>query len=169
MSQQPIATVSDLIVVGLGNPGSEYAGTRHNIGWACLDELGARLGVEVRRRRWRSLVGRATVAGVDGPLVVWLVKPQTFMNESGRAVHAACRDVGVGPRSVWVVHDEMDLPLCRLRIRDGGSSAGHNGIRSIAGALGTDAFLRFRVGVGRQPGRGSESGRRHVLGRFSKR
>lgn len=154
-----------MVIVGLGNPGPEYAGTRHNLGEACVRELGRRLGVEITRKRWRSLVGFA-----DRPLGfagrVWLVLPQTFMNLSGAAAAAALRDVGVGPSSLWVVHDELDLPLCRMRIRLGGSSAGNNGVKSIIGALGVDAFWRFRVGVGKPPapGRGVD----HVLGRWAR-
>lgn len=167
MSQQ--SPSSDLILVGLGNPGPEYAGTRHNIGWACLDALGAGIAVAASRKRWRSLVGWGLVSAGANSRRVWLMKPQTFMNESGRAVREACRDLGLGPSSVWVIHDDMDLPLCRLRIRLGGSAAGHNGIRSIIGALGGDGFVRFRVGVGKQVRPGSDAGRRHVLSRFSRR
>jgi PTH1 family peptidyl-tRNA hydrolase len=155
---------NDLVVVGLGNPGPEYARTRHNIGWHCVEAFGDRLGIELTRRRWRSRVGSGWVAGRR----VWLVEPQTFMNLSGRAVKEVVRDLEVPEDSLWVVHDEMDLPLCRLRIRIDGSSAGHNGIESIVAALGSDRFMRFRVGVGKQPGPGSAAGARHVLGRFSK-
>jgi peptidyl-tRNA hydrolase, PTH1 family len=155
---------SDLVVVGLGNPGPEYARTRHNLGWLCVEAFGARLGIDLARRRWRSRVGCGEASGRR----IWLVEPQTFMNLSGRAVRDALRDLGVGPGSLWVVHDEMDLPLCRLRIKTSGTDAGHNGIASIISALGTDAFVRFRVGVGKQPAPGRTAGVRHVLGRFSK-
>ena len=157
-------TSDELVVVGLGNPGPEYAGTRHNIGWLCLEAFGERLGIRLTRRRWRSRVGSGEADGRR----VWLMEPQTFMNLSGRSVRDAVRDLGLGPDSVWVVHDEMDLPLCRLRIKVGGSAAGHNGIRSIIGSLGTDAFVRFRVGVGKQARPGSSAGVRHVLGRFTR-
>ena len=153
---------SDLIIVGLGNPGPEYAATRHNLGFRCVEELGRRLGVSVDRRRWRSHVGSASIGGRP----VWLVLPQTFMNLSGRAVADAMRDLGVPPAQVWVVHDELDLPLCRLRIRQGGSAAGNNGIRSIIGALGRPDFWRFRVGVGKPPS--APRGVDHVLGRFGR-
>jgi peptidyl-tRNA hydrolase, PTH1 family len=155
----------DLVLVGLGNPGPEYAHTRHNLGWACLDRFAARSGIELSRRRWRSRVGCRELAGRR----VWLLEPQTYMNLSGRAVFEATRDLEVGPESVWVVYDEMDLPLCRLRIRVGGSAAGHNGIKSIIASLHSDAFVRFRVGVGKQPAQGSTAGVGHVLGRFSRR
>jgi len=155
---------TDLVVVGLGNPGPEYAHTRHNLGWACLEAFARKTGIELSRRRWRSRTGCGLVAGRR----VWLLEPQTFMNLSGRAVFEAARDLDVGPESVWVVYDEMDLPLCRLRIRQGGSAAGHNGIRSIIASLHSDSFVRFRVGVGKQPARGSGAGASHVLGRFSR-
>jgi peptidyl-tRNA hydrolase, PTH1 family len=157
--------VDDLLIVGLGNPGPEYAASRHNVGWMCLEAFGARLGITLSRKRWRSVVGSETVCGRR----LWLLEPQTFMNLSGRAVKEACRDLGVGPESVWVVYDEIDLPLCRLRIRVGGSSAGHNGIESIMSSLGTDGFVRFRVGVGKARRPGSEAGIGHVLGKFSRR
>jgi peptidyl-tRNA hydrolase, PTH1 family len=164
MSTLQHAPGSDLILVGLGNPGPEYARTRHNLGWACLEAFAHGAGIELSRRRWRSRTGCGVVAGRR----VWLLEPQTFMNLSGRAVFEATRDLGVGPENVWVVYDEMDLPLCRLRIRTGGSAAGHKGIESIIASLHSDAFVRFRVGVGK-PGRsGSSAGVGHVLGRFSR-
>lgn len=154
--------------MGLGNPGPEYAGTRHNLGEACVLEVARRAGVEVRRKRWQSLVGSFEVrpAGGAGGGRAWLVLPQTYMNLSGRAVAAALRDLGLGPSDVWVVHDELDLPLCRLRIRGDGSSAGNNGIQSIIGSLRTDSFWRFRVGVGKPPAAAKGVG--YVLGRWSR-
>lgn len=150
------------LIVGLGNPESEYADTRHNLGFACVRELARRLDVAVDRKRWQSLVGRSEARGV------WLVLPQTYMNRSGEAVAKAIRDTGLGAEQTWVVYDELDLPLCRMRIRRGGSTAGHNGVRSIVESLGRDDFVRFRVGVGKPGGKGSSAGVRHVLGRFSK-
>ena len=155
----------DLVLVGLGNPGPDYAQTRHNLGWACLEAFARRAGVELSRRRWRSRVGSGELAGHR----LWLLEPQTFMNLSGRAVFEALRDLELGPEEVWVVYDEMDLPLCRLRIRRGGSSAGHRGIESIIASLHSDAFVRFRVGVGKQVRTGSGAGIAHVLGNFSGR
>jgi PTH1 family peptidyl-tRNA hydrolase len=155
---------STLVLVGLGNPGAEYARTRHNLGWACLEAFAARVGIELSRRRWRSRVG----CGEAGGHRLWLLEPQTFMNLSGRSVFEATRDLGVGPESVWVVYDELDLPLCRLRIKVGGSAAGHNGVKSIIASLHSDAFVRFRVGVGKPPRPGSSAGVGHVLGRFSR-
>ena len=152
----------ETLIVGLGNPESEYEDTRHNLGFACVRALAARLDVKVERKRWRSLVGRSESQGV------WFVLPQTYMNLSGDAVKAALRETGVPPSQVWVVHDELDLPLCRLRIQRGRSGAGHNGVLSIIGALGTKDFARFRVGIGRPSHRSSGVGVRYVLGRFTK-
>jgi peptidyl-tRNA hydrolase, PTH1 family len=161
----PVSEPSAVVIVGLGNPGAEYTGTRHNLGETCVRSLASRLGVEISRRRWRSLVGFS-----DRPLGfpgrVWLVLPQTFMNRSGDAVASALRDTGLEPEWCWVVHDELDLPLCRLRIRLGGSDAGNNGVKSILGALGSDQFWRFRIGVGKPPS--SRRGVAHVLGRWSR-
>jgi len=156
---------SDLVLVGLGNPGPDYANTRHNLGQACLEAFARRTGIELSRRRWRSRVGCGELSGHR----IWLLEPQTFMNLSGRAVFEAVRDLEIGPEAVWVVYDEMDLPLCRLRIKRGGSSAGHGGIKSIIASLHSDAFTRFRVGVGKQTRPGSDAGIDHVLGRFSRR
>ena len=154
---------SDLhLIVGLGNPESEYGDTRHNLGFACARELARRLGVDVNRKRWKSLVGHSEARGV------WIVLPQTYMNLSGEAVKAAMRDTGVSAPQVWVVHDELDLPLCRMRIQRGRSGAGHNGVISIISALGTKDFARFRVGIGRPSRRSTGVGVRYVLGRFTK-
>ena len=152
----------ELLIVGLGNPESEYADTRHNLGFACVRELAKRLGVKVERKRWDSLAGHSEARGL------WLVMPQTYMNLSGQAVAKAVRDIHVPPQQVWVVYDELDLPLCRMRIRRGGSGAGHNGVLSIINSRGTPDFARFRVGIGKPARKGSQSGRHYVLGRFTK-
>ena len=149
----------DVLIVGLGNPESEYADTRHNLGFACVRALAARFDVKVDRKRWRSLVARSEAHGA------WFVLPQTYMNLSGEAVKAAVRDTGVDAAHVWVVHDELDLPLCRMRINLSGSGAGHNGVLSIIGSLGTKDFARFRVGIGKPA---HKAGVRYVLGRFTK-
>jgi PTH1 family peptidyl-tRNA hydrolase len=150
------------LIVGLGNPESEFADTRHNLGFACVRELAKRIDVKVDRKRWQSLVGHSEERGV------WLLLPQTYMNLSGQAVAKAMRDVHVPPQDVWVVYDELDLPLCRMRIKRGGSGAGHNGVLSLISSLGTDDFVRFRVGIGKPPRKGSTPGRHYVLGRFTK-
>jgi peptidyl-tRNA hydrolase, PTH1 family len=141
-------TSLDLLVVGLGNPGREYARTRHNVGWLVVDELARRHG-----GTWRSKFnGRVAEIRVDGHKVA-LLKPETYMNESGRAVQSAMRYFKLEPDAVLVVHDEGDFDLGRLQLRRGGGLAGHNGLRSVAKQLGTPEFLRLRIGVGR-PERG---------------
>src|SRR5215813_4337212 len=138
----------DLLVVGLGNPGREYERNRHNVGALVVDELARRHGGS-----WRSKFdGRLAEVRIDGHKVA-LLKPETYMNESGRAVGAARKFFKLEPDAVLVVHDESDLELGRLQARLGGGLAGHNGLRSVAKSLGTPEFMRLRVGVGR-PGRG---------------
>ena len=156
------STQEGRLIVGLGNPESEYADTRHNLGFACVRELARRLGVPIERKRWQSLVGHSEARRL------WLILPQTYMNLSGPAVAKALRDTGVTPQQTWVVYDELDLPLCRMRIRRGGSGAGHNGVLSIIDSLGTADFARFRVGIGKPARKGALSGRHYVLGRFTK-
>jgi PTH1 family peptidyl-tRNA hydrolase len=153
---------TERLIVGLGNPEEDYADTRHNLGFACVRELAKRLDVRIDRKRWQSLVGHSEARGV------WLMMPQTYMNLSGQAVAKALKDIHVPPQKVWVVYDELDLPLCRIRIKRGGSAAGHNGVKSLISCLGTDDFVRFRVGIGKPARKGSHSGRQHVLGRFTK-
>src|SRR2546422_6167018 len=146
--------IQERLIVGLGNPESEYADTRHNLGFACVRELARRLGVSVDRKRWQSLIGRSEAKRL------WLVMPQTFMNLSGEAVAKALKDIGLTPEQTWVVHDELDLPMCRMRIRRGGSRARHNGVRSVISSLGTGDFGRFGVGLGTPPRKSSPSRRR---------
>jgi peptidyl-tRNA hydrolase, PTH1 family len=138
----------DLLVAGLGNPGPEYARTRHNVGWLVVDELARRHGGSFRGK----FSGRLAEVRVGGRRLA-LLKPQTYMNESGRSVAAAARFFKTPPAELLVVHDDVDLEPARLQARSGGGLAGHNGLRSIAQALGTQDFLRLRIGVGR-PGRG---------------
>jgi PTH1 family peptidyl-tRNA hydrolase len=142
------ASSLDLLVVGLGNPGREYARNRHNVGWLVVDELARRHGGS-----WRGKFnGRLSEIRIDGHRVA-LLKPETYMNESGRSVKAAAAFFKVEPDAVLVVHDEGDFDLGRLQARLGGGLAGHNGLRSIAQRLGTQDFMRLRIGVGR-PERG---------------
>src|SRR5881397_4004943 len=144
------ASSLDLLVVGLGNPGREYARNRHNVGWMVVDELARRHGGS-----WRAkFSGQLAEIRLDGHKVA-LLKPETYMNESGRAVSAAARFFKLDPDAVLVVHDESDLDLGRLQARIGGGLAGHNGLRSIAQHLRTPDFLRLRIGVGR-PERGEQ-------------
>jgi peptidyl-tRNA hydrolase, PTH1 family len=142
------ASSLDLLVVGLGNPGREYANNRHNVGHMVVDELARR-----HDGTWKSkFSGRIADVRIDGHRVA-LLKPETFMNESGRSVKAAAQFYKLEPDAILVVHDESDLEAGRLQARRGGGLAGHNGLRSIAQQLGTPEFLRLRIGVGR-PGRG---------------
>jgi peptidyl-tRNA hydrolase, PTH1 family len=142
------ASSLDLLVVGLGNPGREYARHRHNAGWMVLDELARR-----HNASWKGKFdGKLAELRVDGHRVA-LLKPETYMNESGRSVAAAARFYKVEPDAILVVHDEGDFDLGRLQARLGGGLAGHNGLRSIAQHLKTPDFMRLRIGVGR-PGRG---------------
>src|SRR5205085_5889268 len=137
-----------LLVVGPGNPGREHARDRHNVGWMVVDELARRYGAS-----WKGkFSGQLAEIRVDGHRVA-LLKPETYMNESGRSVGGAARFYKVEPDAVLVIHDEIDLDHGRLQARRGGGLAGHNGLRSIAAHLGSQEFLRLRVGVGR-PGRG---------------
>ncbi|MDX6424404.1 MAG: peptidyl-tRNA hydrolase, family [Gaiellaceae bacterium] len=138
----------DLLVVGLGNPGREHAQNRHNVGWMVVDELASRHGGSFKAKFSGQL---AEVR--DGDLRLGLLKPELYMNLSGRSVAPAVRFFKVPPEQLLVVHDEGDLDLGRLQARAGGGLAGHNGLRSIARELGTQDFLRLRVGVGR-PERG---------------
>jgi len=142
------ASTLDLLVAGLGNPGREYASTRHNVGWMVVDELARRHGGS-----WRSkFSGQLSEVRLDGARLA-LVKPETYMNESGRSLAAAAHFFKTPVESVLVVHDDVDLEEGRLQAKAGGGLAGHNGLRSIAQSLGSQEFLRLRIGVGR-PGRG---------------
>jgi len=152
-------TPSDLLVVGLGNPGAEYAGTRHNVGADVVELLAARHGERLKRGKELALVTEIRV----GPQRLALAFPQTYMNESGRSVAPLVRRYGID--ELWrlvVVHDELDLPLGKLQVKAGGGLAGHNGLRSIKAHLHDDAFTRIRIGIGKPPG-GKEHGIDHVL------
>jgi peptidyl-tRNA hydrolase, PTH1 family len=156
------ASSLDLLVVGLGNPGREYARNRHNVGAMVVEELARRHGAS-----WKGkFSGQLAEVRVDGHRV-GLLKPETYMNESGRSVGAAVRFYKLEPDAVLVVHDEIDLEPGRLQARLGGGLAGHNGLRSIAAHLNSPDFLRLRVGVGR-PGRGDpRQPKDYVLGNFT--
>lgn len=142
------ASTLDLLVAGLGNPGREYERTRHNAGWMVVDELARRHGGS-----WRSKFSGSLAEVRLGDLRLALLKPETYMNDSGRSVGGAVRFFKVEPEQVLVVHDDVDLEAGRLQARAGGGLAGHNGLRSLAQHLGSQDFLRLRIGVGR-PGRG---------------
>jgi peptidyl-tRNA hydrolase, PTH1 family len=142
------ASTLDLLVAGLGNPGREYAKTRHNLGHMVADELARRHATSFRSK----FSGDLAELRLDGARIA-LLKPQTYMNESGRSVGAAVRFFKLPPEQLLVVHDEVDLDLGRLQARLGGGLAGHNGLRSVAQHVGTPEFARLRIGVGR-PERG---------------
>jgi PTH1 family peptidyl-tRNA hydrolase len=149
------------LIVGLGNPGNSYQDTRHNIGFMVMDVLATRLGTAFQvEKRWESHVAKFSGG--------FLVKPQTYMNLSGRAVGSVGRFYKITPQETLVVFDDVDLPLGRLRLRASGSAAGHNGLKSLISTLGTDQFPRVKVGIGADSGR--PAGDRlvgHVLGKFS--
>jgi peptidyl-tRNA hydrolase, PTH1 family len=153
----------DLLVVGLGNPGDEFSRTRHNVGAEVVELLARRHGGKLRGSRGRA---RSDEVRIDGKRVA-LAIPLTYMNDSGEAVGALARRLGVEPEQIVIVHDELDLAPAVLRVKVGGGLAGHNGLRSIKQHLHTDAFVRVRIGVGKPPSK--ERGADHVLSRVSKR
>lgn len=135
------------LIVGLGNPGRRYRGTRHNVGALVLARLAERAGIRVNEDEGFAEVGRGTIGGYR----VLLARPHTYMNVSGEAVRDLRRRHRLRPEDILVIVDDIDLPLGRLRLRAGGSAGGHNGLRSVIEALGTTAFPRLRVGIGRPP------------------
>ncbi len=155
----------DWLVVGLGNPGRAYDGTRHNLGFAVAAELARRWGLERERTRFGGRL-REGRAGPGGPRVA-LLEPQTFMNDAGRSVGPARGALHLDLDRVLVVHDEIDLPFGEIRPRLGGGLAGHNGLKSLRRELGSPDFGRVRVGVGRPDSTDPEIVSAHVLGRFT--
>jgi PTH1 family peptidyl-tRNA hydrolase len=137
------------LIAGLGNPGPQYAGNRHNVGFMVADELAARMGARFKRDRSRAEAATGMLAGTP----VTLGKPLSFMNLSGGPVAALRGFYKVPPDRIIVVHDELDLPFETIRLKTGGGDNGHNGLRSITAALGTRDYHRVRVGIGRPPGR----------------
>jgi PTH1 family peptidyl-tRNA hydrolase len=143
------------LVVGLGNPGASYAGHRHNVGSLVVAALAQRMGSSFRAHkvgRAEVVEGRLTPPGSPGPRVV-LARPRTYMNESGGPVKQLATFYKVPPERIVVIHDELDLPFATMRIKLGGGDNGHNGLRSVRGALATGDFYRVRIGIGRPPGR----------------
>src|SRR6266550_4122510 len=159
------------LIVGLGNPGKQYVGTRHNIGFEAIDMLAKRLGwisgpgefQKLARANFDGLVMDGSVLGLSEKLM--LLKPMTYMNLSGKSVQGAMAFYRVAPADVMIVLDDLALPCGRLRIRPGGSSGGHNGLKDIERALGTDQYPRLRIGIDAPPERIPQ--RDYVLGRFS--
>ena len=151
-----------LLVVGLGNPGTRYTSTRHNVGFRFIDLLAKKAEIRLNDRRAKAVLGQGKIAGHE----VVLAKPRTFVNNSGEGIEYLLARFGGRPSNLLVVYDEMALPTGRIRLRASGSHAGHNGIRSIISSVQTNAFPRLRIGVG-QPNQGDPSVP-HVLGKFSK-
>jgi PTH1 family peptidyl-tRNA hydrolase len=151
------------LIVGLGNPGIQYQFTPHNLGFLAVDALAEMYGAHVSNRRGRALTGKALIANHE----VLLAKPETFMNLSGLAVSDLVRDTGADPeRDLIVIYDELDLPFGMIRVRERGSAGGHNGIKSIIGALDTQQFLRIRLGIG--PEHKPRDGAGYVLSQLKK-
>lgn len=154
-----------LLIVGLGNPGREYAGNRHNIGWMALDAIADHWRFGPERRRFQGLTREGEIGTTPSPTRTLLLKPQTFYNDSGRAVREAARFYKLPPPDIVVFYDEIDLATGRFRMKTGGGAAGNNGIRSIAAAIGPD-FRRARLGTGHPGDKDLVLG--HVLSDFAK-
>ena len=157
------ANGSVMIIVGLGNPGPKYSGTRHNIGFQCIDRMAKRWGIEVSERRAKAVLGKGSYRGQN----VVLAKPRTFMNHSGEGLRYLLARFSAVPADLLVIYDEMALPMGKLRLRSTGSDAGHNGIRSIIDCLNTVEFPRLRIGIGRPDPESNYV--THVLDRFSQK
>lgn len=147
------------LLVGLGNPGPEYRATRHNMGFMVADEFASRNGIVISGRKFEALFGKGLIEGVE----VMIVKPLTYMNLSGRSVGRMADFFQIKGEDVLVVHDDMDLPFGRIRVKEKGGHAGHNGLKSIMESLGGGGFARIRVGIGRPPHAATD----HVLGGFT--
>lgn len=148
--------------VGLGNPGDEYSRNRHNVGFMAVDAIAARYGFPAFRKKFQGLLSEGVIGGEK----VFLLKPQTFMNLSGESGAAAARFYKIPPDRIFVFHDELDLPACKLRIKKGGGNAGHNGLKSIDAHLGTADYHRVRIGIGHPGAR--DRVHDYVLGDFAK-
>jgi PTH1 family peptidyl-tRNA hydrolase len=133
------------LIVGLGNPGRAYANNRHNIGFLCVNHFARTQGIRFDRKQGRARIGLGKVAGNE----VVVTKPQTYMNYSGQSVSSLIQKFNISLNDLIIIHDDLDLPLEKIRIRRGGSSAGHKGVNSIIGALGSQDFIRIRIGIGR--------------------
>lgn len=140
------------MIVGLGNPGPEYEETKHNVGFWLIDSFAKDHGISLSEKKGEARVGQGRLAVPSGQIDLVLVKPQTFMNRSGRSVQSLLHLFGISPSEMIVVYDDLDLPCGRIRIRTKGGAGGHRGVASIIGAIGTDEFIRLRIGIGRDPG-----------------
>ena len=150
------------LVVGLGNPGSEYASTKHNLGFLAVDEIGRRAGIDLTRKKFHGLYGE----GAFHRDKLILLKPETYMNRSGESVSSAVSFYHIPPENIIIVHDELDLPVGTVRIKPGGGSAGHKGVASIMERLGNSGFIRIRIGIGKPKQKSGTVS--HVLSKFSK-
>ena len=137
----------EYLIVGLGNPGRDYENTRHNAGFLCMDYIAAKCGVQINRSKFAALVGEATIGGKK----CLLVKPQTFMNLSGRAVLEASDFYKIAPEKILVISDDVNLDVGRMRMRAKGSAGGQNGLKSIIENIGSDNFTRIKIGIGQKP------------------
>ena len=151
------------LVVGLGNPGAEYAATRHNVGFMAADEIHRRYNFSAFRAKFSGLIAEGNIDGEK----VYLLKPQTFMNLSGNSVVQAANFYKILPENIFVIHDDMDLPTTKIKAKIGGGSGGHNGIKSIDATI-TPNYNRIRIGVGHPTNHNEENVVNHVLSRFSK-
>lgn len=158
----PKPSFTTFLIVGLGNPGEEYADTRHNVGFMVVDLLAQQLGLTLTRDSHEALWAGAPFG--DDQIVI--AKPATFMNDSGRSVKTLLAELEIDPEAMIVVHDDIDLPVGQVRVKAGGSSGGHRGVDSIVAKIGVDSFVRARVGVGRPPGKQDPA--EYVLCDFSK-
>lgn len=149
------------LIVGLGNPGKQYAATRHNIGFMVVDYLAEKLGVKVDKIKFKSVIGE----GFSGTKKIVLAKPQTYMNLSGEALLDIVQWYKVDPQDLLVIYDDLDLPVGKLRLRMKGSAGGHNGMKSIIYLIQSDDFPRLRIGIGRPQNENIETVN-HVLGKF---
>ena len=149
------------LIVGLGNPGKDYANSRHNLGFRCVNRLAKQNDISIDKRQCRARTGVGTIAGSD----LILAKPQTYMNRSGESVSLLVRRFNVAPEDLLIIYDDLDLPLGKIRLRPEGSSGGHKGMESIIACLGHESFSRLRVGISRPQGEHDTID--HVLGKFS--
>ena len=164
-SKQHIASEKQSIhmklIVGLGNPGKDYASSRHNLGFRCVNRLAKQNNISIDKRQCRARTGVGTIAGSD----LILAKPQTYMNRSGESVSLLIKRFDIAPEDLLIIYDDLDLPLGKIRLRPEGSSGGHKGIESIIACLGHGNFSRLRVGISRPEGEHDTIN--HVLGKFS--
>ncbi len=167
MNHRDEPTTPVFLIVGLGNPGREYKNTRHNLGFMVVEQLASRLGEPFKRVESHALVTKATLSrGTPQEQRLVLAKPQTYMNLSGQAVGSLARFYKVPITNIMVIFDDVDLPFGTLRIRPGGGSSGQKGMKSIIERLGSEAFPRLRVGIGRPPGH--KDAANYVLKGFSR-